>query len=163
MTKRPLIQPLVRQMTQQLPMVTFRLQTSPRAELTNSLPRASLHVAHPRRRFPNLATMVTRRTLRAVACAALLASVEVHAFYAKAPPRAAPRARPSARHMATTMSATSTRRSLASAMGVVAASLATSAANAAPVGPWALSEFLDAVEKDTVERVTFDDAGKGSS
>merc|ERR1719174_2530644 len=44
-------------------------------------------------------------------------------------------------------------------MGVMAASLATSA-SAAPVGPWALSEFLDAVEKDTVERVTFDDAGK---
>merc|ERR1719482_2000857 len=44
-------------------------------------------------------------------------------------------------------------------MGVMAASLATPAL-AAPVGPWALSEFLDAVEKDTVERVTFDDAGK---
>merc|ERR1719420_1386863 len=44
-------------------------------------------------------------------------------------------------------------------MGVMAASLATSA-SAAPVGPWALSEFLDAVEKDSVERVTFDDAGK---
>ena len=52
-----------------------------------------------------------------------------------------------------------TRRSLAGAMGVMAASLATSA-SAAPVGPWALSEFLDAVEKDSVERVTFDDAGK---
>jgi len=41
----------------------------------------------------------------------------------------------------------------------MAASLATSA-SAAPVGPWALSEFLDAVEKDSVERVTFDDAGR---
>merc|ERR1719390_212571 len=69
-------------------------------------------------------------------------------------PRAIPRAR------ATSMSAQSTtRRSLAGAMGVMAASLATSA-SAAPVGPWALSEFLDAVEKDSVERVTFDDAGK---
>ena len=47
----------------------------------------------------------------------------------------------------------------ARAMGVRAARLATSA-QAAPVGPWALSEFLDAVEKDSVERVTFDDAGK---
>merc|ERR1719482_78074 len=44
-------------------------------------------------------------------------------------------------------------------MGVMAASLSTPAL-AAPVGPWALSEFLDAVEKDTVERVTFDDAGR---
>ena len=35
-------------------------------------------------------------------------------------------------------------------MGVMAASLATSA-SAAPVGPWALSEFLDAVEKDVDE------------
>ena len=42
-------------------------------------------------------------------------------------------------------------------MGVMAASLATSA-SAAPVGPWALSEFLDAVEKDSVERVTFEAA-----
>ena len=100
-----------------------------------------------------------RSAARTVGCAVLLASVEVHAFLAKAPrsfaqPRAAPRAR-------TTMSAaqSTTRRSLAGAMGVMAASLATSA-SAAPVGPWALSEFLDAVEKDSVERVTFDDAGK---
>merc|ERR1719390_429186 len=51
------------------------------------------------------------------------------------------------------------RRGVAGAMGVMAASLS-SAALAAPVGPWALSEFLDAVEKDSVERVTFDDAGR---
>merc|ERR1719182_910038 len=69
-----------------------------------------------------------RSAARTVGCAVLLASVEVHAFLAKAP------------------------RSMA-------ASLATSA-SAAPVGPWALSEFLDAVEKDSVERVTFDEAGK---
>jgi len=100
-----------------------------------------------------------RSAARTVGCAVLLASVEVHAFLAKAPrsfatPRAVPRAR-------TTMSAaqSTTRRSLAGAMGVMAASLATSA-QAAPVGPWALSEFLDAVEKDSVERVTFDDAGR---
>merc|ERR1719407_18415 len=53
----------------------------------------------------------------------------------------------------------STRRSLVSAMGIMAASLSTPAL-AAPVGPWALSEFFDAIEKDSVERVTFDDAGK---
>ena len=88
-----------------------------------------------------------RSAARTVGCAILLASVEVHAFLAKAPrsfasaPRAIPRAR-----AATRMSAQSaTRRSLAGAMGVMAASLATSA-SAAPVGPWALSEFLDAVE-----------------
>ena len=102
-----------------------------------------------------------RSAARTVGCAVLLASVEVHAFLTKAPRSfAAPRAIPRAR---TTMSAQSaqstTRRSLAGAMGVMAASLATSA-SAAPVGPWALSEFLDAVEKDSVERVTFDDAGK---
>ena len=101
-----------------------------------------------------------RSAARTVGCAVLLASVEVHAFLAKAPRGfAAPRARVHARQ-ATRMSAQSTtRRSLAGAMGVMAASLATSA-SAAPVGPWALSEFLDAVEKDSVERVTFDDAGK---
>jgi hypothetical protein len=53
----------------------------------------------------------------------------------------------------------STRRSLVSAMGIMAASLSTPAL-AAPVGPWALSEFFDAIEKDSVERATFDDAGK---
>merc|ERR1719305_408646 len=53
----------------------------------------------------------------------------------------------------------STRRSLVSAMGIMAASLGAPAL-AAPVGPWALSEFFDAIEKDSVERVTFDDAGK---
>ena len=101
-----------------------------------------------------------RSAARTVGCAVLLASVEVHAFLAKAPRSfASPRARSHARQ-ATRMSAQSTtRRSLAGAMGVMAASLATSA-SAAPVGPWALSEFLDAVEKDSVERVTFDDAGK---
>merc|ERR1719247_4067251 len=95
---------------------------------------------------------------KALVTSALIASTHVHAFIAKAPvrPFAAPRVR-----ARTTMSAaqSTTRRSLAGAMGVMAASLATSA-SAAPVGPWALSEFLDAVEKDTVERVTFDDAGK---
>ena len=99
-----------------------------------------------------------RSAARTVGCAVLLASVEVHAFLAKAPRSFAQRTVPRAR---TTMSAaqSTTRRSLAGAMGVMAASLATSA-SAAPVGPWALSEFLDAVEKDSVERVTFDDAGK---
>ena len=90
-----------------------------------------------------------RSAARTVGCAVLLASVEVHAFLAKAPRSFAQRAAPRAR---TTMSAaqSTTRRSLAGAMGVMAASLATSA-SAAPVGPWALSEFLDAVEKDVDE------------
>ena len=101
-----------------------------------------------------------RSAARTVGCAVLLASVEVHAFLAKAPLRfAAPPLPRAGARAATRMSAElSSRRSLAGAMGV-AASLAT-AASAAPVGPWALSEFLDAVEKDSVERVTFDDAGK---
>merc|ERR1719247_1483290 len=95
---------------------------------------------------------------KALVTSALIASTHVHAFIAKAPvrPFAAPRVRAS--KSSTKMSAVS-RRSMAGAMGVMAASLSTSAL-AAPVGPWALSEFLDAVEKDSVERVTFDDAGK---
>ena len=73
-----------------------------------------------------------RSAARTVGCAVLLASVEVHAFLAKAPRSFAQRAIPRAR---TTMSAQSaqstTRRSLAGAMGVMAASLATSASAAA--------------------------------
>ena len=101
-----------------------------------------------------------RSAARTVGCAVLLASVEVHAFLAKAPRSFARAARRAARpHHDERDAQSTTRRSLAGAMGVMAASLATSA-SAAPVGPWALSEFLDAVEKDSVERVTFDDAGK---
>ena len=101
-----------------------------------------------------------RSAARTVGCAVLLASVEVHAFLAKAPRGfSAPRVRVQARAATSMSTQSATRRSLAGAMGVMAASLATSA-SAAPVGPWALSEFLDAVEKDSVERVTFDEAGK---
>ncbi|KAJ1463468.1 P-loop containing nucleoside triphosphate hydrolase protein [Pelagophyceae sp. CCMP2097] len=95
---------------------------------------------------------------RAVAAAVLLASFEAHALVARI--NNAPRAagvKPSV-----TMSAAPTTRSLALGRAMVATALVASAApaNAAPVGPWALSEFLDAVEKDSVERVTFDDAGR---
>ena len=59
--------------------------------------------------------------------------------------------------MTTETTTTSRTKAMAMGLGFLAAS---QAANAAPVGPWALSEFYDAVEKDQVERVTFDDAGK---
>ena len=54
----------------------------------------------------------------------------------------------------------SSRRVVPGALAAAAGLFVSSAASAAPVGPWALSEFLDAVEKDGVERVTFDDAGR---
>ena len=100
--------------------------------------------------------------LKAIAASALVGSIEVHAFIAKAPlkPFSAP-PRASARK-STAMSAVS-RRGVAGALGsslVAAAATLPGSALAAPVGPWALSEFLDAVEKDSVERVTFDDAGR---
>ena len=100
--------------------------------------------------------------LKAIAASALVGSIEVHAFIAKAPlkPFSAP-PRASARK-STEMSAVS-RRGVAGALGsslVAAAATLPGSALAAPVGPWALSEFLDAVEKDSVERVTFDDAGR---
>ena len=100
--------------------------------------------------------------LKAIAAAGLVGSIEVHAFIAKAPlkPFSAP-PRASARK-STAMSAVS-RRGVAGALGsslVAAAATLPGSALAAPVGPWALSEFLDAVEKDSVERVTFDDAGR---
>ncbi|KAH8062642.1 metalloendopeptidase [Aureococcus anophagefferens] len=100
--------------------------------------------------------------LKAIAASALVGSIEVHAFIAKAPlkPFSAP-PRASARK-STAMSAVS-RRGAAGALGsslVAAAATLPGSALAAPVGPWALSEFLDAVEKDSVERVTFDDAGR---
>ncbi|KAJ8603545.1 hypothetical protein CTAYLR_004889 [Chrysophaeum taylorii] len=92
---------------------------------------------------------MTKKTM--LVCS-LLCSLEVHAFLSKAPTVVPPRAK-------TTVSMKASSLQKAGAAAFLAASIAAPAV-AAPVGPWALSEFLDAVEKDQVERVTFDDAGR---
>jgi len=95
------------------------------------------------------------RGKKSVVVGMLLSSLEAHAFVT----RTAMTATPPRERGAVRVSATGRREVVA---GAAAATALTSAlaASAAPVGPWALSEFLDAVEKDQVERVTFDDAGR---
>jgi len=95
-------------------------------------------------------------SLKAVAASALIASTEVHAFLAKAPAapfRSAPRA--SAR-ASTKMAMSSRRAAAASALGgLVAVTANAKSAFGADAARWAVSEFLDIVGKDGVERVVF--------
>ena len=108
----------------------------------------------------------TARSMTGAVLALLVASTEVHGYsvkhtlYARAMP-AASRGVARAPTMSTPSGGLGASR--AAAMGALAAGVlgaGAGAASAAPVTPWALSEFMDAVDKDGVERVTFDDAGK---
>merc|ERR1719502_2570197 len=109
--------------------------------------------------------MASARSLTGVILALLVASTEVHAFavrHAHVRPQFS-RAVARAPTMSAEPPASGLRASRAAALGGLAlGALGASApaARAAPVTPWALSEFMDAVDKDGVERVTFDDAGK---
>ena len=98
--------------------------------------------------------------------ALLVSSMEVHGFVATQRAHAFQQSRisssaQSASRSTVIASAKPTSRAGALSTLISGATLAAgaAAANAAPVTPWALSEFLDAVDKDGVERVTFDDAG----
>lgn len=113
--------------------------------------------------------MMNNKQVCAIALGALLSSLEIHALTTKLflvgkPPRpsssayASPVVRMAASSGPQEADMARSRRMMV-APAALAAVLA-QRANAAPVGPWALSEFLDAVEKDQVERVTFDDAGR---
>eukprot|EP00635_Sarcinochrysidales_sp_CCMP3193_P011804 CAMPEP_0118916700 /NCGR_PEP_ID=MMETSP1166-20130328/16640_1 /TAXON_ID=1104430 /ORGANISM="Chrysoreinhardia sp, Strain CCMP3193" /LENGTH=677 /DNA_ID=CAMNT_0006856609 /DNA_START=95 /DNA_END=2128 /DNA_ORIENTATION=+ len=101
---------------------------------------------------------------KAIVAAFLVGSLEVHCFVARTG-MTMPRARPTplARMAVKTTGDDSSSFSAKARAAALAAGIALSVASpalAAPVGPWALSEFMDGVEKDQVERVTFDDAGK---
>jgi len=114
----------------------------------------------------------TRSTTRRVVCAVLVASLEVRAFTGRlvVTPEAmgATRARTASarRRGGVAMSATKkeagVRRAVAStlAAGAVALSTAAAPAFAADAARWAVSEFLDTLQSDGVERVVFSSDSK---
>uniref|UniRef100_A0A7S3NIL2 AAA+ ATPase domain-containing protein n=1 Tax=Aureoumbra lagunensis TaxID=44058 RepID=A0A7S3NIL2_9STRA len=94
------------------------------------------------------------RTSKSILCLALLSSLEVYALILPMRMSANGGSKKDGKSRGMDRGMTS------AAAGILSAGLMLQSAQAAPVGPWALSEFYDSVEKDQVERVTFDDAGK---